>query len=298
MNTHPTTDTPERADLETLITAAEGDVITVSYESTHPNAGRITKTVEVLADPYRYDKPEDDHMAADVPVRDLERDDSPYALIYAHVDIPYDIDPDGIEELEDLFSTFSGYSDHHPAHTPGAVGRRLGTALRVENTEDDIVGCLGCGFGYPADEWSSCPVCSDDEDDHEVIPDGGMANTNTNTNTNTDGDDPNTPPLSPGDHVIDVESPKSPAREARVMDVTDTPANEELIDVLNATVAELNPEYPADDPIVRVKFVNPLDGRPEGTTYSYPRSRLQRLTDESEPAADPENDPEPPEVSN
>lgn len=89
-------------------------------------------------------------------------------------------------------------------------------------------------------------------------------------------------PLSVGDTVVDreAENPGAPGSRARVMNVLDKPASEVYIPQLNASVAEANPDYPADDTVIAIKFLSPLDGRPQGSTYEYPRSRLRRHTDD------------------
>lgn len=91
------------------------------------------------------------------------------------------------------------------------------------------------------------------------------------------------PDLEADEHVLDRErDPKKPVATdlgiARVIDVLDTTAEEHTIEPLGTTVAELNPEYPPDDTVIAVKFISRLDGRPEGYTYEYPRSRLERYT--------------------
>lgn len=99
------------------------------------------------------------------------------------------------------------------------------------------------------------------------------------TSTQTTND---LPELEPGDHVIDreLEGDGPDPGIARVIEVYDTTANEHTVDKFNETVAALNPEYPPDDRVIAIKFISSLDGRPQGITYDYPRSRLKRHTDD------------------
>lgn len=106
-----------------------------------------------------------------------------------------------------------------------------------------------------------------------------------------------------GDRVVDRETDledEEPARFARVRSVVGQPARVHDIPALGKTVAEVNPDYPADDPVVRVVFEDglrryvPVDWEswaPEDfgkrlrayevtwsvsvPTYSYPASRLR-----------------------
>jgi hypothetical protein len=97
--------------------------------------------------------------------------------------------------------------------------------------------------------------------------------------------------LEPGDRVVDREVDK--ATIAIVLEATDEPAAECVIPGLGETVAEANPEYPPEAPVVLVAFRDDLDthlpgwkedtlaalrGRVDGSrvrTYSYPAPRLK-----------------------
>jgi hypothetical protein len=86
--------------------------------------------------------------------------------------------------------------------------------------------------------------------------------------------DDSLPALAVGDHVQDRESD-----EADTMVVVGLPV--EAADAYEfgdgQTVADANPEYPADDAVVQVIFPEEtsVDVR-HHTRYSYPRSRLRR----------------------
>jgi|GEM_PF-5655923 len=85
-------------------------------------------------------------------------------------------------------------------------------------------------------------------------------------------------PFAPGDRVLDREGDLP--RDAAVVDgLPGTNADEHAIPALGQTVADLNSDYPADDPVVEVRF-NPNSG----TSYSYPAGRLERIPDDWEPA--------------
>lgn len=100
-----------------------------------------------------------------------------------------------------------------------------------------------------------------------------------------------------GAHVTDRED--DDADPMLVLDPNVGPADQVDIDDLNATVADVNEHYPADDPVVRVVFVSWLDRHVPGwtdwrtdrqfaetlrdyaddwgvplETYDYPESRL------------------------
>lgn len=101
-----------------------------------------------------------------------------------------------------------------------------------------------------------------------------------------------TSPFGVGDRVVDREDDE-PRSEAVVVKKVDTRADQTPIDVLDATVAQLNPEHPAEAPVVRVAFVEeveedlaaPLDEYHDEEvplavngnnvrTYDYPVTRL------------------------
>lgn len=88
------------------------------------------------------------------------------------------------------------------------------------------------------------------------------------------------PTLEAGDHVIDkMRDPNDPDPGiARVIEVLDTTAEAHTIEELGETVAELNPSFPPSDTVIAIKFISTLDGRPQGLTFHYPRSRLKRYT--------------------
>jgi len=110
------------------------------------------------------------------------------------------------------------------------------------------------------------------------------------TATADDGDDP-----APGSWVQDRDSEDS--GRALVVETFDITAAEWGIPSLQKTVAEANPDYPGDDPVVRVVFEDDIDrkhpemdavdlvsrdiqanGRLEDTAlmcYTYPATRLQ-----------------------
>lgn len=86
-------------------------------------------------------------------------------------------------------------------------------------------------------------------------------------------------PFEVGDRVVDRDA--DDPSPAQVVGLPDESAKNTVIEKLDQTVAEVNPDYPADDPVVAIKFVSPVDNRPEGTTYEYPASRLKPHTDET-----------------
>lgn len=88
-----------------------------------------------------------------------------------------------------------------------------------------------------------------------------------------------------------------------VLGVRDIPAREHHIDAIGQTVAEANPEYPADDPIADVAFVESIENalgidwdvddvlqldadgdldRARIKRYAYPVSRLAPVEEESD----------------
>lgn len=105
-------------------------------------------------------------------------------------------------------------------------------------------------------------------------------------------DDPDT--IRPGDYVVDTVSDEE--NLAVVVRFALTTADEYVIEELGKTVAEVNPNFPPVDNVVRVAFVETLDeafpswreadramldqwaDEFDVTTYSYPQTRLRKVT--------------------
>lgn len=85
-----------------------------------------------------------------------------------------------------------------------------------------------------------------------------------------DHDDGLIPPLDPGAAVRDRKRP-APWGVGTAVDILETPAAEFVVEAIGRTVAEDNPGYPADDPVVRVRW-----SADDETVYHFPRSRLVR----------------------
>ncbi|QLH81002.1 hypothetical protein [Halosimplex pelagicum] len=84
------------------------------------------------------------------------------------------------------------------------------------------------------------------------------------------------PQLHVGDHVQDREDDPD---EAATMLVVGTPAEraDEVPVDDEKTVADVNPEYPADDHVVEAAFPSRTTADVDHlTSYAYPRSRLRR----------------------
>ncbi|QLH78662.1 hypothetical protein HZS55_15805 [Halosimplex rubrum] len=101
------------------------------------------------------------------------------------------------------------------------------------------------------------------------LPDGG---------NNEAGDTDDLPQLHVGDHVQDRQ--EDDPDEAATMLVVGTPAEraDEVAVDDDLTVADVNPEFPADDHVVEAVFPQRTTvdvGRLQ--TYAYPRSRLERV---------------------
>lgn len=95
---------------------------------------------------------------------------------------------------------------------------------------------------------------------------------------------------SAGDRVVDVEGGAEDV--AIVLDVAEgTTAREAYVEELDATVADLNPEYDALAPVVRAAYLEDLkqqtkigetyrdvvkDGGRDAVVYSFPAPRLER----------------------
>lgn len=111
------------------------------------------------------------------------------------------------------------------------------------------------------------------------------------------------PALAAGDRVIDGDQPDGERSPIRVLERTGDRADEHEIDAIpgSPTVADVNGEHPADDPVIAVAFERALDrhilgwrdlpdeelaervGETSITTYSYPESRLEPVTEGWEP---------------
>jgi hypothetical protein len=111
--------------------------------------------------------------------------------------------------------------------------------------------------------------------------------------TNPIPDDPETiAQFAPGQRMFDRDGDDS---ELVVAEIRRTPAHEEVISEIGKTVAKVNPDYPAHEPVVEVAFVADIqdalgttwndDDIPEMsnddtlesegvTTYTYPVGRL------------------------
>lgn len=100
-------------------------------------------------------------------------------------------------------------------------------------------------------------------------------------------------PFQLGDRVVDTEARTDDHEEAVVVELPDRTAAECYIGALDATVADVNPDYPSSDPVVTVAFVADLDTWASGWAmapadvladelalideillYTYPASRL------------------------
>jgi hypothetical protein len=98
--------------------------------------------------------------------------------------------------------------------------------------------------------------------------------------------------LNIGDRVTDRDANPDDRNTAVVVRERDEPAYAVRIDVLDASVADVNPEHPASGPVVDVAFAGDLDDAldvwhsadaealaeicadHDVTTYSYPADRL------------------------
>lgn len=81
----------------------------------------------------------------------------------------------------------------------------------------------------------------------------------------------------PGDVLNDPESViRFGSGDVKVVEVTDKPANSEYVDSAHGeqSIASLNPDHPADAPIVRATYVDGSD-----KVYAFPCTRLEE-TDE------------------
>ena len=106
------------------------------------------------------------------------------------------------------------------------------------------------------------------------------------------------PTFEPGDTVSDCDQDNPEENPALVLEAHAIPADEFGLVALQRTVASLNTQYPADDPVIRVVFIESLDtvhgdweveeildkrvdpvGKlPSGIrTYCYPQSRLRDI---------------------
>ncbi|WP_053773071.1 hypothetical protein [Halorubrum tropicale] len=88
--------------------------------------------------------------------------------------------------------------------------------------------------------------------------------------------DDDLPALDVGDHVVDRDNEDEP-RRLLVVGLSPVPADNYEVDG-GRTVADANPDYPADDDVIRVIFPKgsglDVDGHQR---YAYPRSRLRRV---------------------
>lgn len=90
----------------------------------------------------------------------------------------------------------------------------------------------------------------------------------------------NSAALDLGEQVIDSEDDTPSVAE--VVEAPGTLASEHTIPAMGKTVAQANPEYPADDRVDGIRFVR--DGEPPGPTYHYPASRLEQVGADWEPS--------------
>lgn len=88
-----------------------------------------------------------------------------------------------------------------------------------------------------------------------------------------------------GARVVDGDQPDSERSAARVVDVTGAKASDHRIAAIGKTVAEANPDHPPEAAVVAIRFERATgEEEPAGTTYHYPATRLEAVSDEWEPA--------------
>jgi len=119
------------------------------------------------------------------------------------------------------------------------------------------------------------------------------------TPTHTDSSDAqfSTHNLDAGDRVVDRDADPDDQNPAIVVGLPEEPAYAHEIDAINATVADVNPDYPASGSVATVAFVNDLDDVKnwriaasaklpaiceewDVQTYTYPIERLRKVSDE------------------
>ncbi|GGL55240.1 hypothetical protein [Halocalculus aciditolerans] len=77
-----------------------------------------------------------------------------------------------------------------------------------------------------------------------------------------------------GDHVRDKEDDDS--GRLLVVGISAKRAGEHRVGTTSKTVAEFNEDYPSDDHVIEVQYVQRTDmDVSDGTRYSFPRSRLE-----------------------
>lgn len=75
----------------------------------------------------------------------------------------------------------------------------------------------------------------------------------------------------PQPSYVDIEDDAEDPDELYHVREASAPADEYVFDNDGTTVADVNPEYPADDTVVTVSY------KPNGKGYAFPESRLKKL---------------------
>jgi ribonuclease HI len=119
-------------------------------------------------------------------------------------------------------------------------------------------------------------------------------------------------PFTPGDHVVDRDDDSDSPSQAVVIACPDVICDDWTVPGTAQTVADYNPDYPADDPVVSIAFLTDLarwdgwqDGDPADLSsgvhshdiraYTYPASRLTKhesTATTTAPNAEPTHDTE------
>lgn len=100
-----------------------------------------------------------------------------------------------------------------------------------------------------------------------------------NNNTESEKTFPEVSDIEPGDIVRDCNAPSWSDNNLMIVNsVSNTPANEHYIDddLQYTTVADENPEYPADSPVITCKPTV------DSNLYAYPSERLELVEKEPE----------------
>ena len=83
--------------------------------------------------------------------------------------------------------------------------------------------------------------------------------------------------LEVGERVVDGDVPSDEREAAVVIEIPGETAEQSYIADLDTTVADVNPDYPPDDPVATVAFVDDLDTWASGWEFVSPDALADEL---------------------